>query len=287
MTFILGLVAEPVPAKYVNTPARTGLAEVKGRQVLDKFNCAGCHQVQPGSLRVQADASDPVGAEDFAQDGETVKEPVTADHLFAEPSNAWVGTNPLTDERTGCAGHAQSDAEPVKAYGVDRPARRLSTTKPASPDATTSSCRLRLTRALRFRTMDGRRKYGTSRPAASVLMPAATTSPASSSSSGGDRSAARSPTCLSRTSQANPQKLRPSTAQRDDKARAAVPPPLVREGEKVAAGLAVPASCATRSRSGRSTVLRMPKFNMSERGRAGAGQLLRRRRARSPTPASA
>src|SRR5207237_468958 len=35
MTFILGLVAEPVPSKYLNDPAPDRLAEVKGRQVLE------------------------------------------------------------------------------------------------------------------------------------------------------------------------------------------------------------------------------------------------------------
>src|SRR6185436_3541312 len=41
MTFILGLVAEPPPAKFVNNPPPDRLAEVKGRQVLEKFNCGG------------------------------------------------------------------------------------------------------------------------------------------------------------------------------------------------------------------------------------------------------
>ena len=48
MTFILGLVAEPIPAKYVATPKGEKHAEAVGRQVLDKYNCAGCHQVAPG-----------------------------------------------------------------------------------------------------------------------------------------------------------------------------------------------------------------------------------------------
>src|SRR5262249_30701812 len=48
MTFILGLVAEPIPAKYLHNPAPDRLAEVKGRQGLDKYNCAGCHLVRAG-----------------------------------------------------------------------------------------------------------------------------------------------------------------------------------------------------------------------------------------------
>src|SRR5262249_44151745 len=49
MTFVLGLTAELIPAKMTNsamTPDR--LAEVKGRQVIDKYNCAGCHMIRPG-----------------------------------------------------------------------------------------------------------------------------------------------------------------------------------------------------------------------------------------------
>src|SRR5207253_1674261 len=50
MTFILGLVAEATHPKYLNNPGPDRLAEVKGRQVLDKFNCAGCHLVRPGAV---------------------------------------------------------------------------------------------------------------------------------------------------------------------------------------------------------------------------------------------
>jgi len=49
MTFILGLVAEPVPSQYLNDPPPDRAAEVKGRQVLEKYNCAGCHQIAPGT----------------------------------------------------------------------------------------------------------------------------------------------------------------------------------------------------------------------------------------------
>src|SRR5205807_110141 len=55
MTFILGLVAEPIPAKYVNASPPDRLAEVKGRQVLDKYNCASCHLIRPGVFEFKAD----------------------------------------------------------------------------------------------------------------------------------------------------------------------------------------------------------------------------------------
>ncbi len=53
MTFVLGLTAEPMPAAYLNHPDEDRLAEIKGRQILDKYNCAGCHVVQPGRYEVR------------------------------------------------------------------------------------------------------------------------------------------------------------------------------------------------------------------------------------------
>ena len=50
MTFVLGLVGEPIPLPYVNRPTGDRLAEVKGRQVIDKFNCGGCHLIQPAKF---------------------------------------------------------------------------------------------------------------------------------------------------------------------------------------------------------------------------------------------
>ncbi len=48
MTFVLGLTNERVPAKYLatthTTPARTALAE--GAKVLNRFNCDGCHVLE-------------------------------------------------------------------------------------------------------------------------------------------------------------------------------------------------------------------------------------------------
>ncbi len=48
MTFILGLTAEPVPPQFVNQPKPEKLAIARGKQLLEKYNCTGCHQLQPG-----------------------------------------------------------------------------------------------------------------------------------------------------------------------------------------------------------------------------------------------
>jgi cytochrome c2 len=46
MTFVLGLLAEPAPAKYVYKPDPRRAAIVQGEIVLQKYNCAGCHVLE-------------------------------------------------------------------------------------------------------------------------------------------------------------------------------------------------------------------------------------------------
>jgi mono/diheme cytochrome c family protein len=53
MTFVLGLVGDAIPTQYLNAPSKDRSDEIKGRQVLDRFNCAGCHTVRPGSFEFQ------------------------------------------------------------------------------------------------------------------------------------------------------------------------------------------------------------------------------------------
>src|SRR5262249_29790913 len=92
-TFVLGLTAEYVPIKSINQPKGDRLAEVKGRQILDKFNCAGCHLIRPGVY-------------DF-KPGEKSMEQLLSVHAFERDnimkggeieflnSITWVGRNPL------------------------------------------------------------------------------------------------------------------------------------------------------------------------------------------------
>src|SRR5262249_7760050 len=46
--------AEPIHSRYQNNPGPDRAAEVKGLQVLDKYNCAGCHLIRPGVYDVKA-----------------------------------------------------------------------------------------------------------------------------------------------------------------------------------------------------------------------------------------
>jgi mono/diheme cytochrome c family protein len=55
MTFVLGLVADPPAAQYVYQPDPRQRAIVQGRQVLEKYNCAGCHTLQTEQFEFEYD----------------------------------------------------------------------------------------------------------------------------------------------------------------------------------------------------------------------------------------
>lgn len=75
-TFVLGLVAEDINRKYVFTPSVARRAEIRGRNLLDKYNCTACHVVQPGEYRFTASESDAEAIVELA------KKDFAADHSF-------------------------------------------------------------------------------------------------------------------------------------------------------------------------------------------------------------
>jgi mono/diheme cytochrome c family protein len=137
MTFILGLVADPIPLKYLANPNPDKQAETIGRQVLDKYNCAGCHQVRPGvydfrhedvvrlldeSFRLAAGPSDASIKSDF--------------HSFLN-HNGWYGSAPASD-RLMAIGYLNADA----------------TTKAQDIKALAGTDAIRLAEAIRFHGAD-------------------------------------------------------------------------------------------------------------------------------------
>jgi mono/diheme cytochrome c family protein len=124
MTFVLGLVAEPVNAKYVYTPSADRRDEVMGRQVLDKYNCAGCHQVRSGVYEFR-----PSEATVKRLDG--TPEPTAADFSFPG-HRAWTGVAPTSADR-------------LTAHG-NQPRMMV------DPDTNVEVLRVRLTDALRYTT---------------------------------------------------------------------------------------------------------------------------------------
>ena len=53
-TFILGLVAEPPPVKYVYQPDTRVADRIEGERLLQKFNCVGCHMIEAPEIHVSS-----------------------------------------------------------------------------------------------------------------------------------------------------------------------------------------------------------------------------------------
>lgn len=63
-TFVLGLVAEPPAPEYLYNPSGPAGARIRGEQLIEKYNCSGCHMLELPKVRYAADidgitASDP------------------------------------------------------------------------------------------------------------------------------------------------------------------------------------------------------------------------------------
>jgi mono/diheme cytochrome c family protein len=224
MTFVLGLVADPMPLKYLNRPNPDRLAEIKGHQVLEKFNCAGCHQLRPGVYEFK---TSPAGLNALQDVYNTSKSTFKKDHFFAG-NNAWSGAPQTSPDR-------------LTVYGTNP---RL------DKESFEEGPRLvvRLSDALRFTGADG---VVRDLPAANIvpIVPEDV------------------------TMQADPwggtftdlmiQYMKPREAD-PDKVRSTLPPPLIREGERVQPNWVY--SFLLNPPPIRPTnymMLRMPKFNMS------------------------
>jgi cytochrome c2 len=254
MTFILGLVAEPVPTKYLNDPSADRLAEIKGRHVLDKFNCAGCHQIRPGTYEIlkpdeelEPDYEPPAGQEATPSQKLTLrldnaffrasKSNFTAsDHVFPE-HNAWTGlASPLPDR--------------LFVYGIP------------SPPPQDVELNIRLTQALRFtRAPKGQTKQVKQIPAGETVYLSPSDLLAHAEPFGGEFAnlIVRSRYLTQKNSQDYPTLEDGESPE----SRKALPPPLLREGEKTQPGwLFQFLRNPTKIRP--ATILRMPRFNMSD-----------------------
>lgn len=229
MTFILGLVAEPIPAKYVHTPKGDRAAEIKGRLVLDKFNCGGCHLIREGLYEFKKSPTVIEKLEEVAaagRDSATAK----SDHVFPN-HNAWFGVPSTQPDR-------------IAAHAV------------VMPESNENQTLLRLTDALRFTTSKNQVQ---DIPAATTLgigdglIPTADIL-RSTPAYGGTFAEILAPYL----------RQKDATVYPDYKTqRASAPPPLLREGEKAQPGwlfqfLRNPQPIRPL------VVLRMPKFNMTD-----------------------
>jgi cbb3-type cytochrome oxidase cytochrome c subunit len=243
MTFVLGLVADPIPLKHVYNPSVDKLAEVKGRQVIDKYNCYSCHPIRSGIWEFKTSKDE---IELLTKAHQNVIDTFKSDHFFAG-NNAWYGAPPPSADRLVAYGVSPAFDEENFSLGEGDNAKQVKVLT------------IRLTDALRFVGNDGARR---DIPAASAvpILPDAIVNTAEPF---GGRlidmliGKAGEKGYLGTTYE---QKF----GGKNDEARAALPPPLIREGERVQPkwlyqfllnpGVLRPESYM---------LLRMPKFNMS------------------------
>jgi cbb3-type cytochrome oxidase cytochrome c subunit len=109
MTFILGLTAEPIPQKFVHHPSQDRYNEIRGTELMERYNCIGCHIAKPGRFVIRPEAT--VGGESVL---ETLRKTWTPQHanLRADFSflehNAWAKSN----------GPVYSETSPGIAFGL-------------------------------------------------------------------------------------------------------------------------------------------------------------------------
>jgi cbb3-type cytochrome oxidase cytochrome c subunit len=249
-TFILGLVAEQVPVKSINQPKGDRLAEVKGRQILDKYNCAGCHLISPGVYDFK---TSPKGLD--LLDDAFVKE-----HKLLVDSGEIVFPN-----HRNWVGRPQLDPGRLLAFGVQPTFK-----KEMNEDVEESFMILRPSEALQFTGKDGKVKNIPAGKQFYVriqdLQP-----PGVSIQSQQDLDrvfSAQNPYGGTFTNLLVPylvrkdKKFKPIENDSDD-ARAVLPPPLIGEGEKVQADWLY-SFLLDPPKVRRMPILRMPKFNMSK-----------------------
>jgi mono/diheme cytochrome c family protein/cbb3-type cytochrome oxidase cytochrome c subunit len=243
MTFVLGLVADPIPLKHVYSPPPDKLAEVKGRQVIDKYNCYSCHPIRSGSWAIKPtkDQLELLG-KSFANLTSVGKK----DHPFAG-HNAWFGTTGSSPDKLIAMGvNPVVDKENFTLGDADNP-KQVTVTA------------IRLTDALRFTGNDGMRH---DIPAA-IVVPILPDAIVGELSPFGGRLVdmlVGKPGENGYLGKTYDQRF----GGKPEEARSALPPPLLREGERVQPKwlyqfLLNPGVI----RPEEHMLLRMPRFNMS------------------------
>ncbi len=82
MTFVLGLVSEPPAAQYIYNPPPRERAIAEGRQLLERFNCGGCHVLEHDRWEI---AYEPGWAEEFTPNKFSGVAPEFDDFAFLRP----------------------------------------------------------------------------------------------------------------------------------------------------------------------------------------------------------
>ncbi len=268
MTFVLGLTDEMIPLQYLHRPTGDRRAEFLGRQVLDKFNCAGCHAVRPGvfEFRVGKDSMDSL---EYFRKKQASDLSFQTDYNFADHFiwNHWSGRPPTS-------------SEVLTAHGVRAQLRAAAplTTKKKGP-----ALSLSITEALPYRDPKGqmqniRGSYLVSIPFAEMVRPgpeALTSQHAferylEENGPLGGRFADLLVKYLMDWGEAEKESGRVAQNPYQDegnkdngRARASAPPPLFNQGERTQPDWLF-RFLRDPPRVRRLTVLRMPRFNLSD-----------------------
>ncbi len=110
MTFVLGLVADPPREKYIFTPDARKEALIKGQQVLEKYNCGGCHILEAETWNIA------YAAGDYGPQGEFKDFPFLKAHFGTKELEAQAkpdSRNLLTSKVKGLPPTAKDDGLPI------------------------------------------------------------------------------------------------------------------------------------------------------------------------------
>ena len=120
ITFVLGLVNEAPSEKYVYQPDARQEAIVDGRQVLERFNCAGCHTLkmeewqlafEEGTFESPSEVADyPFLTKHFSE--KAVAESLAKD--YRGQYHATLHGHPVVDEETGLAKRVDEEGFPLE-----------------------------------------------------------------------------------------------------------------------------------------------------------------------------
>ena len=72
-TFVLGLIAEPPATEYLYNPSGVAGAKIRGEQMLEQYNCAGCHMLEMPKIRYGVDPESLTGSDTSGDYPEALK----------------------------------------------------------------------------------------------------------------------------------------------------------------------------------------------------------------------
>jgi cbb3-type cytochrome oxidase cytochrome c subunit len=128
VTFVLGLVAQPPAARYLDQPEARRRAIVEGRQVIDQYGCAECHTLEFERWTIEYDPAKfpgPAAAPDFAFLKPHFPNSVLAASRQADRrglARVELEGMPRVDDKGNLQEGEDDDGNPVYAFSLRKPA---------------------------------------------------------------------------------------------------------------------------------------------------------------------